>query len=82
MLGRRVNLLGDGRAVEPMLAQPKTHVLAHRHVRIERVVLEHHRHVALVRLEVCHRPVVEDHRAGARPLEPGDAGERRALAAA
>ena len=35
-----------------------------------------------VRLEVGDVAVVEDDRAGAQPLEAGDAGERRALAAA
>jgi len=34
------------------LAAPKRHVLAHRHVRVERVVLEHHGDVAVLRRHV------------------------------
>ena len=53
-----------------------------RHVRVERIVLEDHGDVALGRLEVGDVAVVEDDGAVAQPLQPGDAGERGALAAA
>ena len=59
-LGGAVDLAVDRRAVDPLLLQAEAHVLAHRHVRIERVVLEDHGDVALVRLEVGHVAVVED----------------------
>ena len=81
-LGRGLDLLADGRPVDPLLAQAEAHVVAHRHVRVERVVLEDHGDVALGRLQVGDIAVVEDDGPGTQPLETGDAGERRALAAA
>ena len=51
-------------------------------MRVERVVLKDHGDVALMRLEVGHGLGIEHDLAGRGPLEPGDAGERRALAAA
>ena len=63
--------------------QAEGHVVVGRHVRIERVVLEHHRDVAVLR-----RQVVDDaaRRSGRRPtvivLEPRDHAERGRLAAA
>jgi hypothetical protein len=62
--------------------QPERHVLEHRHVRIERVILKHHRDVAILR-----RPVVDDFAAdidvaGGDFLEARDHAQRRRLAAA
>jgi hypothetical protein len=53
----------------------------HRHVRVEGVGLEHHRHVALVRRQIGDVRPVEQAR-GRRLLEPGDHPQRRRLAAA
>ena len=57
-------------------------VLAHRHVRIERIGLEHHRQPALGRRLVGHVRAVELDDAGRRVLEPGDQPQQRGLAAA
>ena len=63
-------------------AQAKSDVLAHRLVRVERVALEHHRHVALVRGHHVHERGIEVERAGGDVLEAGDQVERGRLAAA
>ena len=57
-------------------------LLATRHVRVERVVLEDHRHVAVARAEVVDHLAADLDRALARLLEPGDGAQQRALAAA
>ena len=62
--------------------QPEAHVLRDVHVRIERVVLEHHRDAAIGRLEMRDVAVVDDHAAGGDRLEPGDDPEQRRLPAA
>ena len=51
-------------------------------MRIERVVLEDHRDVALGRRELAHRTLVEEDLALAHLLDAGDHLERRGLAAA
>ena len=51
-------------------------------MRIERVVLEHHRDVALARRHVVHHLVVDGDFASGHRFEPGDHAENRALAAA
>ena len=81
-LGGGAHLALDARRIDALLTQAEAHVLARGHVRVERIVLEHHRDVALVRLELGDVALVEHDGAIARLLEPGDAGERRALAAA
>ena len=55
---------------------------AHRHVRIQRVALEHHRDVAVLRLDVVRRRVADPDRALGRILEPRDHPERGRLPAA
>ena len=62
--------------------QRKADVLRHRHVRIERVALEHHRHVALARLLRGDVGAVHRHRAGAHRLQAGEDAQRRRLARA
>ena len=54
-------------------------VLEDGHVRIERVVLEDHRHVALDRVDEVHEPVPDRDLAGGRILEPRDQPQDRAL---
>ena len=75
---RRLDLV-LGEALEP---QPERHVLEHRHVRIERVVLEHHRHVAVFRRHVVDHLAVDPDLAAGDVLEAGDHPQRRRLAAA
>jgi len=84
------------RLVRPVLAQPLAHaahlervrdVLAHSHVRPQRVRLEDHAHVPLVRRHVDARSAVEDgllaepERSTVGRLEARDATECRGLAA-
>src|SRR5206468_2330028 len=57
-------------------------VRLHRHVRPERVVLEHHADVTRVRPEPVDAPVPEPDLAAVRRMEAGDQPEKRRLAAA
>ena len=57
-------------------------VPGHRHVRIERVGLEHHGDVALGRMQVVDRAAVDADLARGDRLQPGDGVEQRGLAAA
>src|SRR5204862_365845 len=65
----------------PSLAEPERQVLVDAHVRVERIVLEHHRDVALPRGEGRDVGLPHPHAAAGRPLEPGHQPERRRLAA-
>ncbi len=71
--------LGLGKMLQP---QPERHVLVDRHVRIERVVLEHHRHVAVFRRHVVDDRAVDRDLAVGDVLEAGDHAQGRRLAAA
>jgi hypothetical protein len=51
-------------------------------MRIERVVLEHHRDVAVCRLDFVHHAVADLNRAARDGLKPGHHAEKRGLAAA
>ena len=53
-------------------ARPEAQVLRHRHMRKERVVLEHHADIALERRHAFHARPVEEDCAGARNDESGD----------
>src|SRR5881409_346750 len=57
------------------------HVLVDRHVRVQRVALEHHRDVAILRIEVVHEAVSDVDLAFVRRLESCDAPQGRRLAA-
>ena len=63
-------------------AQAEVDVLAHRHVGVERVVLEHHRDVAVLRRQVVDDPAADRDRAAGDLLEAGHHPQRRRLAAA
>ncbi len=63
-------------------AQAEGDVVEDRHVRIERVVLEDHRHVALARIELVDRLVADRDLAGGDLLEAGDHAQGGRLAAA
>ena len=56
----------------PTRAQPEGDVLEHRHVGVERVVLEHHRDVAAARVEVADAPLADEDLALGDLLETGD----------
>ncbi len=62
--------------------QPEAKVLAHRHVRIESIVLEHHRDVPLARRRVVHDFAVNENLAAGDRFQACDHSENRALAAA
>ena len=50
-------------------------------MRIQRVVLEHHGDVPILRLHVVDHPVADHQRASGDRLQPGDHPQRRRLAA-
>ena len=62
--------------------QPEGHVLEHRHVRVERVGLEHHGDAALGRRQSVDALAADADLAGGDVLEPGDQAQQRGLAAA
>ena len=61
------------------LAQPEREVLLHRHVRVQRVVLEHHRDVAVLRRHVVDHAIADADRSRADLLDPGHQPERGGL---
>ena len=63
-------------------AQRVGDVLGDRHVRVERVALEHHGDVAVARLQTGDVALADEHPAGGRRLEAGKNAQRRRLAAA
>ena len=79
-----------GARIAPVLGdrERERHVLGHRHVRPDRIGLEHHADRALLdrhvhaRLRVEQRPAVDRDHAVVRRLQPRDAAQRRGLAAA
>ena len=80
-----------GRLVDPLLdvglgdlpqLQPERHVVADRHVRVERVALEDHRDVAILGRDVVDDAIADPERAVADLLETGDHPEAGRLAAA
>ena len=62
--------------------EPVRHVVVHAQVRVERVVLEHHRDVALLRRDVVDHRVVDHQLSLADVLEPREHSQGRGLAAA
>jgi hypothetical protein len=61
--------------------QPERQVLFHGHVRVQRVVLEHHRDVAVLRRQVVHHPPADHDGAAGDLFQAGDRPQRRRLAA-
>ena len=72
----------DLRPANPLHAQREAEVLSHRHVRVERVILEHHRHAAVTGRQAGDVPVLKQDPTAADGLEPRDHPQERALAAA
>jgi hypothetical protein len=62
--------------------QAEGHVVERAHVRVERVVLEDHRDVAVLRRQPVHDVIADANRPLGDVLEPGDHPQRRGLAAA
>jgi hypothetical protein len=62
--------------------QPEGHVVVAGHVRVERVVLEHHRQVAVLCLHVVDDGISEADAAAGDLLQPGHHPQQRGLAAA
>ncbi len=62
--------------------EPERHVLEHAHMRIERVVLEHHRDVAILGRQVVDDLAADKDVAGGQFFEARDHAQRRRLAAA
>jgi hypothetical protein len=80
--GGVLDLLVDALLLEPAQAEGEAHVVAHAHVRVERVVLEHHRDVAVLRRQLVHDVAVDPELAVGDVLESGDHPQGRRLAAA
>ena len=62
--------------------QPPRHVFFDTHMRIKRVVLEHHRNPAIFRLHFGHALVVNPDIAFGDPLQPGNHAQQRGFPAA
>jgi len=63
--------------LEPAQHEPECHILVHGHVRIQRVVLEDHRDVAILGRDVVDTPAADVNFAAGRLLESGDHAQRR-----
>ena len=79
---RLVDLALDLRLRPCPASQAEADVLAHGHMRKQRVVLEHHAEAALFRPQLSIRRLVEPDAAAGQRQQPGEAVERRRLAAA
>ncbi len=80
--GGFVDTLLDISLREPLEAQSEGHILRHRHVRIERIVLEHHGDVAVLRRDVVDDVPADQDLATGNVLESGDHSQCGRLAAA
>src|SRR5690606_31114543 len=72
--------LADVGARHAAYAQGERQVLGHGHVREQRVVLEHHAYVALVRRQFVQGATIEQNLAGGRSFEPGQHHQAGGLA--
>src|SRR5262249_50506788 len=80
--GDLVDAPADLRLRHPANLQAVPEVLPDAHVRVERVALEHHRHVSMPRREVRDVPPADEDLAARDLLETGDRTEQRRLPAA
>jgi hypothetical protein len=60
----------------------ETHILAHRHMRVERIILEHHGEIPFLGLDVIDDPSGNRDRAAADVFEASDHAQQRGLSAA
>ena len=81
-LRRPLDLLGDFRLRHLAQRQAEADVLAHGHVRIERVALEHHGNVAITRRQIIDHAIPDEQFPICDLLETGDHPQGRGLAAA
>ncbi len=81
-LRRVLDPLGDLGLRELPHLQTARHVVVHGHVRIEGVVLEDHRDVAVLGRQIVDDAITDHDLAAGDLLEPGHHAERRGLAAA
>ncbi len=68
-------------ARRPAHFEAERDVLAHGHMRVERVVLEDHRDVATLRIDVSHVAIADQDGSVGHLLEPRDAAQQRRLSA-
>ena len=80
-IGGMSHLAADLRGRDLGAAQREAHVARHRHVRVERVVLEHHRDIPVLGREVVDHAVADADAAGGDLLQPGDHPQQRGLPA-
>jgi hypothetical protein len=80
-LGRLGHLLIDRGLVDLGQLEREAHVVAHRHVRIQRVVLEHHRDVPVARRQIVHPIPADDQVALGDVFQTRDHAQRRRLPA-
>jgi hypothetical protein len=70
------------RALQLAQAQPEGDVVVHAHVGVQRVVLEHHRDVAVARRDIVHAPLADVNLACGGVFQPRQHAQRGRLAAA
>ena len=80
-LGGLVDPLMDFGLVEFPHLEAEGHVVVDAHMRIERVILEHHRDVAIHRRQIVDHLIVDQDAPGGDAFEPRDHAQRRRLAA-
>ena len=78
----RLTLVARSSLIDAALAQRELDVLGHGQVRVQRVALEDHGHVAVLGVDVVDHAVADGDGAVVDLLEPGDEAQRRRLAAA
>src|ERR1700722_13009219 len=79
--GNAIHPLFDVRFGHSTRTQTEGNIAEHRHVRIERVVLEHHGHITVARTYVIDDFAADFDVARIGVLEPGDRAQKGALAA-
>jgi hypothetical protein len=79
-LGGLVAAAADLGPAELANLEPEGEVLPDAHLRIERVILEHHRDVALARSDLVHDALADPDAPGAERLEAREHPQRRRLA--
>jgi hypothetical protein len=76
------DLVPPCRPTNPSRHERKLDIPAHRHVGIQRVALEDHRHISILRIHVVHDAIADRDRARGGRVEAGDQAQCSRLAAA